>query len=77
VQSYLVHLSLAGIADAPTRQKLQAIPTGLDLSQEDVRLLVAAGEGQVRNSAELAQFRAGLGSSAPALSAAALSVPAD
>ena len=65
VQSYLVHLSLAGISDAATRQQLQAIPTGLDLSQEDVRLLVDAGQGQVRDSPELAKFRAGLGSNMP------------
>jgi hypothetical protein len=76
VQSYLVHLSLAGIPDATTRQQLQAIPTGLDLSQEDVRLLVHAGEGQVRDSAELAKFRAGLGSNLPAPSVA-VSAPAD
>jgi NTE family protein len=66
VQSYLVHLSLSGIADAATRQRLQAIPTGLNLSPEDVRLLVEAGEGQVRDSSNLAQFRSSLGAAAPA-----------
>jgi hypothetical protein len=77
VQSYLVHLSLAGIPDAATRRRLQTIPTGLHLSQEDVRLLVDAGQGQVRDSSELAQFRAGLGSNAPAASATAVSAPVD
>ncbi len=77
VQSYLVHLSLAGVTDAATREKLQAIPTGLHLSSEDVGLLVDAGQSQVRDSADLARFRAGLGADAPAadkkpLTAAAL-----
>jgi len=66
VQSYLVHLSLAGVADAATREKLQAIPTGLHLSSEDVGLLVEAGEHQVHDSSDLARFRASLGPDAPA-----------
>ena len=60
VKSYVVHLSLAGVADADTRKRLQAIPTGLDVKPEDIALLVQAGEQQVRESTSLAQFRAGL-----------------
>jgi NTE family protein len=64
VQSYLVHLSLAKVADAKTRERLQAIPTGLDVDPADVALLVKAGEQQVRESAELARFLASLESNA-------------
>jgi NTE family protein len=57
VQSYFAHLSLAGVADDAERQKLQKIPTGLSLDPADVAQLVAAGEKQVKNSADLAAFR--------------------
>jgi NTE family protein len=60
VESYVVHLSLAGITDAESRKRLQAIPTGLDLEPEDVRRLVQAGVDQVRESTGLAEFRASL-----------------
>jgi hypothetical protein len=60
VQTYLAHLSLAGIADPATRTRLQAIPTGLTLSPEDVAQLVAAGEQEVRLSTDLARFRESL-----------------
>lgn len=60
VQTYLAHLSLAGIADPATRTRLQAIPTGLTLSPEDVAQLVAAGEQEVRLSSDLARFRESL-----------------
>jgi NTE family protein len=57
VQSYFIHLSLAGVADQATRERLQKIPTGLTLKPEDVAALVAAGEQQVRDSTTLAEFR--------------------
>ena len=57
VQSFFVHLSLAGIASEAERKKLQAIPTGLTIDPEDIALLVAAGEQQVRQSSGLAAFR--------------------
>ena len=57
VESYFAHLSLAGIADAAERQKLQQIPTGLSLEPADIAQLIAAGERQVKNSADLAAFR--------------------
>jgi NTE family protein len=62
VQSMLVHLSLADVADPKTRARLQAIPTGLDVDSEDVKLLAETGRRQVLDSPELAQFRASLGS---------------
>jgi NTE family protein len=61
VESFFVHLSLAGIADDAERQRLQAIPTGLTIAAPDVALLVAAGEEQVRNSQGLAAFRDSIG----------------
>ena len=57
VQSFFAHLSLAGVADAAERERLQKIPTGLSLEPADVTQLVAAGEKQVRNSEDLAAFR--------------------
>ena len=57
VESFFVHLSLAGVADEAERKKLQSIPTGLTIDPADVTLLVAAGEEQVRQSAGLAAFR--------------------
>jgi NTE family protein len=57
VQSYFVHLSLAGITDEAERRRLQAIPTGLTIDPGDVAQLVAAGEEQVRSSPDLAAFR--------------------
>ncbi len=57
VESYLVHLSLGGIADDAERKRLQQIPTGLTIDAADIALLVAAGEEQVRNSSGLATFR--------------------
>lgn len=65
VQATMVHLSLAGIPDSQTRQRLQAIPTGLNLDPEDVTLLTDAGRRQVLDSPELAQFRASLSPNAP------------
>ncbi len=67
VQSTLVHLSLADVADAQTRARLQAIPTGLDVDSEDVKLLAETGRRQVLDSPELAQFRASLGPNGPKL----------
>ena len=60
VESYFVHLSLAGITDPAEREKLQQIPTGLTIDSADVALLVAAGEAQVKSSPTLIQFRDGL-----------------
>ena len=57
VQASMVHLSLADIPDPKTRERLQAIPTGLDLDPDDLALLVEAGRHQVLDSPELAHFR--------------------
>jgi NTE family protein len=57
VQGFFEHLSLSGITDAAARERLQHIPTGLTIPDTDVDELVAAGEGQVRESKVLAEFR--------------------
>ena len=56
-QASMVHLSLADIPDPKTRERLQAIPTGLGLNAEDIALLVDAGRRQVLDSPELAHVR--------------------
>ena len=53
VQGALIHLSLADIQDAETRQRLQAIPTGLTIPDADVDALIAAGERLVQTNPKL------------------------
>ncbi|MGH6959984.1 MAG: hypothetical protein ACREE7_05830, partial [Dongiaceae bacterium] len=60
VQGTLVHLSLAGIEDPKIREQLQSIPTGLTIPDEDVDLLIAAGEQQARESPAIEAFRQSL-----------------
>ena len=50
VRGALVHISLASIPDAQERQRLQAIPTGLTIPDEDVDLLVSSGESVVQQN---------------------------
>ncbi len=61
VQSYFLHLSLADIPDEAVRKRLQAIPTGLTLSDQDVDLIVSSAESLVRSSPELQRLRSSLG----------------
>jgi NTE family protein len=56
VQSRIIHISLAGLPETPSKDKLLAIPTGLTLKREDVDLLVQAGFDGVTKSAELQSF---------------------
>jgi NTE family protein len=44
VRGALVHISLASIPDRQQRERLQALPTGLTIPDEDVDLLVSSGE---------------------------------
>src|SRR6516225_4778582 len=53
VRGALVHISLASIPDAQERQRLQAIPTGLTIPDEDVDLLVSSGESVVQQNATI------------------------
>jgi NTE family protein len=50
VRGALVHISLASIPDPQERRRLQAIPTGLTIPDEDVDLLVSAGESLVQRN---------------------------
>ena len=50
VRGALVHISLASIPDPQERQRLQAIPTGLTIPDEDIDLLVSAGESLVQRN---------------------------
>jgi NTE family protein len=50
VRGALVHISLASILDPQVRQRLQAIPTGLTIPDEDVDLLVSSGESVVQQN---------------------------
>jgi len=50
VRGALVHISLASIPDPQERQRLQAIPTGLTIPDEDVDALVSSGEQLVQQN---------------------------
>jgi NTE family protein len=63
VKGSFVHLSLSGIRDAAVRQRLQRIPTGLTISDDDVDALAKAGEEQVRASPEIVELVRDLGES--------------
>lgn len=65
VQAEVIHLSLAEITDEAERKRLQAIPTGLTLSKEDVDLLVESGRRVALDSPELKAFLSGLHASKP------------
>jgi NTE family protein len=60
VEGYFVHLSLADIADPAVRERLQLIPTGLTIPDEDVDTLISMGETLVRDSQVLDEFRRSL-----------------
>jgi NTE family protein len=68
VEGYFLHLSLADIADPAIRERLERIPTGLSIPDEDVDTLVAMGEQLVRDSRVLDEFRRSL-VSAPTVAA--------
>ncbi|MBS0561690.1 MAG: patatin-like phospholipase family protein [Proteobacteria bacterium] len=53
VEGGLVQLSLSEIQDRATRERLQAIPTSLTIPDADVDALVAAGQAQMVNNAQL------------------------
>ena len=70
VESSLIRISLADVPDDAKREQLQAIPTTLTLTREQVDLLIEAGRTGVTTSPELRKFlqdyppRAGLSPSA-------------
>jgi NTE family protein len=56
VDGALVHVSLAGLSNSPTKDQLLPIRTGLTLRQDDVDLLVEAGRSAILDSAALNDF---------------------
>jgi NTE family protein len=60
VKVTFVHLSLADIANPAIRTRLQDIPTGLTIPDEDVDLLENAGQEEVFDAPEIRQFAASL-----------------
>ncbi|HKY95730.1 MAG TPA: patatin-like phospholipase family protein [Kiloniellales bacterium] len=62
VESSFVHLSLRDVTDESVRQRLEAIPTGLTVSEEDLKLLIESGRNAVMDSKEI---RAALDVAAP------------
>jgi NTE family protein len=71
VRGALVHISLASIPDAEKRQRLQAIPTGLTIPDEDVDLLVSSGEQLVQQNGAIRQLVSDLDGPAVTLQAQA------
>jgi NTE family protein len=65
VRGGLVHISLASIPDQKERQRLQAIPTGLTIPDEDVDLLVSSGERLVQQNAKIRDMISGLDDKSP------------
>jgi NTE family protein len=60
VRGKLVHLSLDDVADPTVRRQLQAIPTGLTITRQDVDLLLKWGERLVRENADIRSLIEGL-----------------
>jgi NTE family protein len=71
VRGALVHISLASIPDPQERQRLQAIPTGLTIPDEDVDRLVSAGESLVQQNDAIRRLISDLDAPAVAVSAQA------
>ena len=69
VKGALVRISLAGIPDPQTRQRLQSIPTGLTIPDADVDALISAGESLVRQNPKIRELISDLDS--PTVAAAA------
>ena len=56
VEGSLIRISLADVPDDAKRQQLQAIPTTLTLTRQQVDMLIEAGQTGVTTSPELRQF---------------------
>lgn len=50
VEGTFVHVSLRDVEDPEVRKRLEAIPTGLTLSEEDLDLLIESGKNAIFNS---------------------------
>jgi len=71
VKGALVRISLASIPDPQERQRLQAIPTGLTIPDQDVDLLVSAGESLVQQNVVIRRLISDLDSPAAVVTARA------
>src|SRR5271165_4613744 len=71
VRGALVHISLASIPDPQERQRLQAIPTGLTIPDEDIDLIVSSGEHLVQQNETIRGLISGLDGPAVAVTAQA------
>ena len=69
VQGELVHISLSDVQDVALRDRLQAIPTGLTIPDQDVDSLVALGERLIVQNPRIAAVLSGLSGPVPAASA--------
>jgi NTE family protein len=71
VKGTLVRISLAGIPDPQMRQRLQSIPTGLTIPDEDVDALVSSGEQLVQQNPKIRELISDLDSRTVAVAAQA------
>jgi len=71
VKGTLVRISLAGIPNPQMRQRLQAIPTGLTIPDEDVDALVSSGEQLVQQNPKIRELISDLDSRTVAVAAQA------
>jgi len=71
VKGALVRISLANIPDPQMRQRLQSIPTGLTIPDEDVDALVSAGEQLVQQNTKIRSLISDLDSRTAAVAAQA------
>lgn len=53
VKGSFVHVSLRDIGDPDIRKRLEAIPTGLTISEEELALLIESGKTAILNSEEI------------------------
>jgi NTE family protein len=71
VKGALVRISLSGIPDPEMRQRLQAIPTGLTIPDQDVDALVSSGEQLVQQNPKIRELISDLDSRTIAVAAQA------
>ena len=71
VEGALVRISLASIPDPQMRQRLQAIPTGLTIPDQDVDALVSSGEQLVQQNTKIRELISNLDSRTVAVAAQA------
>ena len=71
VEGALVHIALSRIDDPAERARLEAIPTGLTIAEEDVDALLEYGERMVRDNPTIRAVAAAAGPGAGVVDEAA------